>query len=152
MSQTLPLTIRMHESDNVVIANVDVLADFEIEAEGLTTRDNIKAGHKIATQAIAAGQPVRRYGQVIGFASQNLEPGDHVHSHNLEFGDFDRDYAFGAETREVEMVADGEIGSVAAYHYAFMGATPPMAHAEIAKDAAAAMKGDHVDGVLLAGV
>ncbi len=51
-----------------------------------------------------------------------------------------------------EMVADGEIGSVAAYHYAFMGATPPMAHAEIAKDVAAAMKGDHVDGVLLAGV
>ena len=115
MSQTLPLTIRMHESDNVVIANVDVLADFEIVAEGLTTRDNVNAGHKIATTTITAGQPVRRYGQVIGFASQNLEPGDHVHSHNLEFGDFDRDYAFGAETREVEMVADGERATFEGY-------------------------------------
>ncbi|MDP6175232.1 MAG: glycine/sarcosine/betaine reductase selenoprotein B family protein [Rhodospirillales bacterium] len=51
-----------------------------------------------------------------------------------------------------EMARDGEIGSVGAYHYAFMGATPPMAHAEIAKDLAGAMKGDKVDGVLLAGV
>ena len=51
-----------------------------------------------------------------------------------------------------ELVADGTVGSVAANHYAFMGATPPTAHAELAKGLADGMKRDGVDGVLLAGV
>ena len=51
-----------------------------------------------------------------------------------------------------ELVADGTVGSVAADHYAFMGATPPTAHAELAKGMAGDMKRDGVDGVLLAGV
>ncbi len=51
-----------------------------------------------------------------------------------------------------ELVADGTVGSVAADHYAFMGATPPTAHAELAKGLASDMKRDGVDAVLLAGV
>ena len=45
-----------------------------------------------------------------------------------------------------------EIGSVAAYHYAFMGATPPTDQAAVAKDLAGLLKGDNVTGVILAGV
>jgi len=51
-----------------------------------------------------------------------------------------------------EMVADGAVGSLAGYHYAFMGATPPTAHEAVARDLAGLLKGDGVDGVLLAGV
>ncbi len=51
-----------------------------------------------------------------------------------------------------ELVAAGTVGSVAAAHYAFMGATPPTAHAELANGLAGDMKRDGVDGVLLAGV
>ena len=51
-----------------------------------------------------------------------------------------------------ELAADGTVGSVAGYHFAFMGATPPMAHEAVAKEVAATLKGDGTDGVLLAGV
>jgi len=51
-----------------------------------------------------------------------------------------------------ELKVDGKIGEVAGYHYAFMGATPPMAHEAVAKDLAQLLKGDGVDGAVLAGV
>ncbi|MGH8805623.1 MAG: UxaA family hydrolase, partial [Polaromonas sp.] len=63
----------------------------------------IPAGHKVATRSIAAGEPVRRYNQIIGFASKAIAPGEHVHTHNLNMGpdkgDFARDYAFGADVK-----------------------------------------------------
>ena len=52
-------------------------------------------GHKIAVRAIAAGAPVRRYNQIIGIATQDIAPGQHVHTHNLAFVDFARDYEVG---------------------------------------------------------
>ena len=51
-----------------------------------------------------------------------------------------------------ELLADGVIGSIAKYHYAFMGATPPTVLEAVAKDLAAILKQDQVDGVVLAGV
>jgi altronate hydrolase len=47
---------------------------------------------------------VKRYNQVIGFASRDVAPGEHVHLHNLAMGAFDRDYAFGADVKPVERV------------------------------------------------
>ncbi len=47
-----------------------------------------------------------------------------------------------------EVQAQGEIGSVAEYHYAFMGATPPTAQSAVAKDVAGLLKNDNVDGVI----
>src|SRR5690242_7705224 len=40
-------------------------------------------GHKIATRPISAGATVRKYGQVIGAATADIAPGQHVHVHNL---------------------------------------------------------------------
>ncbi|MBT3764857.1 MAG: selenoprotein B glycine/betaine/sarcosine/D-proline reductase [Rhodospirillaceae bacterium] len=51
-----------------------------------------------------------------------------------------------------ELAASGDVGEVADYHYAFMGATPPMAHAAVSKDLAGLLKSDNVTGVILAGV
>ncbi|MFI4927190.1 MAG: UxaA family hydrolase, partial [Burkholderiales bacterium] len=71
--------------------------------EGIAVHGLIPPGHKIATHAIAAGEPVRRYNQIIGFASKPIAAGEHVHTHNLDVGpnggDFARDYAFGADVK-----------------------------------------------------
>jgi altronate dehydratase small subunit len=55
------------------------------EAEGFTTlRQDVPFGHKVCVRDTAAGEPVVKYGQVIGHASSALRVGDHVHVHNVE--------------------------------------------------------------------
>jgi altronate hydrolase len=57
----------------------------------------VAAGHKIAREAIAQGADVRKFGQVIGYATQPIAAGEHVHSHNCAFGAHDQDYQVGAD-------------------------------------------------------
>src|SRR5262245_12048802 len=83
-------TLRLHADDNVVIARQNLTPGTAIPAEGVAVRDAIGPGHKVAVRPIAAGEPVRRYGQIIGFASTDIAPGAHVHVHNLRMGDFTR--------------------------------------------------------------
>lgn len=64
----------------------------------------VPPGHKIATRALRAGDPVRRYNQIIGFASRDIAAGEHVHLNNLEMRAFDRDYAFGVDAKPTEYV------------------------------------------------
>ncbi len=85
-------TIRIHPADNVVIARRQLLGGTLLEEEGVTVIGLIPPGHKVAVQPIAAGAPVRRYNQIIGSAKQAIAAGQHVHSHNLEFSSFARDY------------------------------------------------------------
>ena len=86
--------IRLHPEDDVVIALTQLIGGTALEEEGVIAAGLIPAGHKVATRAIATGEPVRRYGQIIGFAHQAIRAGQHVHTHNLDMGDFTRDYAF----------------------------------------------------------
>jgi altronate hydrolase len=97
MTELHPLTIRLHNSDNVVVARVDIPAGTQITAEQITSRDPISFGHKVAASDIKAGAAVRKYGQIIGFASKNIQAGEHVHTHNIALKAFDRDYAIGAD-------------------------------------------------------
>ena len=100
-------TIRLNNSDNVVVARDDISAGTEIPEEKLTCRDQIPFGHKVAVSAIKSEQAVKKYGQIIGFASKDIQPGEHVHTHNVSMGDFDRDYAYCAEaTPGQEVVAE----------------------------------------------
>ena len=88
-------TIRLNPADDVVLARTAISAGTILANEGhVRVAVAVPAGHKIAVRAVAAGHPVRRYGQIIGFASQPIAAGDHVHVQNLAFGDFARDYAF----------------------------------------------------------
>ena len=93
--------IRLHEADDVVIARAQLMGGTSIE--GVAVRGLIPPGHKLALRPIAAGQPVRRYNQIIGFASQAIAPGEHVHVHNLnmgpEKGNFEREYAIGQDVK-----------------------------------------------------
>jgi altronate hydrolase len=94
-------SIRLHPADDVLIARTQLLGGTVVD--GITLRGLIPPGHKVAARAMATGEPVRRYNQIIGFASQAIAPGEHVHTHNLNMGpdkgDFARDYAFGADLR-----------------------------------------------------
>ncbi|PZQ65182.1 MAG: galactonate dehydratase, partial [Variovorax paradoxus] len=93
--------IRLHPADDVLIARSQLVGGTTVE--NVPVRGLIPAGHKVAVRAIAAGEPVRRYNQIIGFASRPIAPGEHVHTHNLDMGpdkgDFARDYAFGADVK-----------------------------------------------------
>jgi altronate hydrolase len=93
--------IRLHPNDDVVIARSQLVGGSEVE--GVAVKGLVPPGHKVAMRAIAAGAPVRRYNQIIGFASKPIAAGEHVHTHNLwmgpEGGAFERDYAFGADVK-----------------------------------------------------
>lgn len=94
--------LRLNKFDNVGIACTDIRAGSATSMPGIDVRDDIPSGHKVALEPVAEGGAVRRYGQVIGVATCDIEPGQHVHSHNLAMADFERDYAFGADRRSVE--------------------------------------------------
>ena len=93
------LTIRLHPNDDVVIARAQLVGGTQLIDEKVTVTGLVPPGHKVATRAIAKGEPVRRYNQIIGFASRDIAPGEHVHLHNLAMGAFERDYAFGADAQ-----------------------------------------------------
>ena len=90
-------TLRLSPLDDVVIAARPLSAGTRLPDEGIECRQAIPPGHKVAVKAVAVGEPVRRYGQIIGFATAKIQPGDHVHTHNLAFETFERDYAFGED-------------------------------------------------------
>jgi altronate hydrolase len=96
MSAITAPTIRIHPRDNVVIARRQLLGGTALAEEGVTVAGLVPPGHKVATQAIAAGEAVRRYDQIIGHATQAIAPGQHVHVHNLAYADFARHHEPGA--------------------------------------------------------
>lgn len=69
----------------------------------------VPPGHKVALKDVAESGEVRRYGQVIGFATRPISPGQHVHEHNLSVGEgLELDYAFCSEYKPVDFVAEAE--------------------------------------------
>ncbi|MDF0601600.1 altronate dehydratase family protein [Psychromarinibacter sp. C21-152] len=96
--------VRLDPSDNVVTATRALEAGVQVEEA--TTTGLIPSGHKIATRAIAKGDPVRKYAQLIGIAHEDIAAGDHVHTHNLDFVGTDVEYEFGTDQRPVEMVPE----------------------------------------------
>jgi altronate hydrolase len=91
--------IRLHADDDVVISLDQLVAGTHIESENVAVVGLIPPGHKMATRAIEPGAAVRRYGQIIGFASRPIRAGQHVHTHNLAMGDFTRDHAHAIDAR-----------------------------------------------------
>ena len=80
-------TLRLHPDDDVIIALQDLAAGTACNEPEIVTLGAIQAGHKIASRALAAGETVRKYGQVIGIALHPIAPGEQVHSHNLGMTD-----------------------------------------------------------------
>ena len=96
--------IRIHAQDNVVIARQQLLGGTVLASEGVTVSGLVPPGHKVATRDIAQGEPVRRYDQIIGVATQAISAGQHVHTHNLAFSDFARAHLPGADAKPTAYV------------------------------------------------
>jgi arabinonate dehydratase len=102
------LILRLHPEDNVVVALEPLPSGTSVPEEALVCRDAIAAGHKVATTKIEPYASVRKYGQIIGFASRCIDAGELVHVHNVELKDFSRDYAIGADARRTVYAAEGD--------------------------------------------
>ena len=161
MLRETPLYLRLNPADDVVIACRELETGTNLIKEGVVVKERIPAGHKVATRGIAAGQPVRRYNQIIGFATQPIPPGFHVHVHNLEVRDFARDYAYGETYQPTEFVKEPATfqgivrpdGRVATRNYIGILSTVNCS-ATVSKYVADAFRGDaleefpNVDGVV----
>jgi len=104
MLPTKPKTIRLNAADNVVVAIDELAAGTQIPEEDIICRDPIPPGHKLAITGIDHNAPVRKYNQIIGFASRPIAQGEHVHTHNLEIRAFSRDHAIGLDRRPTDYV------------------------------------------------
>lgn len=91
--------IVLHGDDNIAVAARKVPAGTNISGTAipLVTRESIELGHKVSTREIMRGTPVRKFGQIIGFATTDIPPGSWVHTHNVEAGPLSLDYALGAD-------------------------------------------------------
>ncbi len=92
----------LRDDDNVAVAARPIPRGAVLDLQGRSVQvlEPIGMGHKVALSAIAAGDPVRKYGQIIGFASKPIEPGSLVHVSNLRADLFERDYAFAVDHPE----------------------------------------------------
>ena len=93
-------TILLHPSDNVLIARTLIELGAKLDG-GLSSRGQVPSGHKIASRPIAKGDPIRKYNVTIGFASVDIPAGAYVHSHNIEFREYLRDYAYTRDYKPV---------------------------------------------------
>ena len=78
--KTGPRTLRLNNRDNLIVA-IDPV-DKGTSVQGVAATQRIMRGHKMAVEPIAKGQPVLKFGQIIGFASEDIAPGAHIHTHN----------------------------------------------------------------------
>ncbi|GAA4614974.1 altronate dehydratase family protein [Actinoallomurus liliacearum] len=97
----------LHQDDDVALATEDLAAGTPVRA-GLVTRDGVPRGHKVALRDLPAEAQVRKYGQVIGFTTRPVAAGEHVHTHNLGFQMFDREYEHGVAVRPPETLPAAE--------------------------------------------
>ena len=84
--------IVLNKNDNVGVSQFIIPEKTKINGQEISTIDPIPFGHKVCLKPINKGDPIIKYDQIIGFASKNITAGEHVHSHNLEFKEFDREF------------------------------------------------------------
>ena len=98
--------IRLHPKDNVLIAREPLTLGATVNADGtsIKVRAQVPAGHKIAARKIAANEIVLKYDTPIGVATRDIEPGEHVHSHNIALAEFQHQHDFGRDVVPVQYV------------------------------------------------
>jgi len=107
----LEVAIRLHAEDDVAIAKTALQVGTTLDlgsGQHIPVQQFIPSGHKIALRDKSSGESLRRYGQIIGFATQSITSGDHVHTHNLAVKEFDREYVFGVEAHPVNYVPESQ--------------------------------------------
>ncbi|MFT3988764.1 UxaA family hydrolase [Aestuariivirga sp.] len=95
----IPRMLRLSPADNVLVA-IDVVDKGATAPEQVVALDKIMKGHKMASGPIAKDEPIRKFGQIIGFAKKDIARGEWVHEHNTGMHDFARDYAFSKDAKQ----------------------------------------------------
>jgi len=164
-AQIEDVAVWLHARDQVAIAREPLAPGLVLETPSglLTVHQLVPAGHKVAVENVAFGEPIRRYGQVIGFATTSISPGEHVHSHNLGLAPLQHEYAFAVDAQPVDYVSDDQRRTYLGYRRADgrVGTRNYLAvissvncSASVARYVANRFSGDvqrefpHVDGVL----
>ena len=105
------VAVLLAPGDHVAVAKTTLLHGTTLnmpDGSQLKVTQLVPTGHKFALQAIALDEQIRRYGQIIGFATQPIAAGQHVHSQNLAVKEFTREHAFCSEYEPVVMVPEAE--------------------------------------------
>jgi altronate hydrolase len=91
--------VHIHPADNVAVAArpLDTGDLISVGGHSLRVAEPVGMGHKLALARVPIGERVFKYGQTIGFATQAIEPGALVHSHNLAAGGFEREYLYATD-------------------------------------------------------
>jgi altronate hydrolase len=100
--------LRLHADDNVAVAATQAVDKGDLTSEGVVALERIGKGHKMATSPIAAGEAVRKFGQIIGFAKTDISAGAWVHEHNIGMGTLSHDYAFASARRDEKVLPAAE--------------------------------------------
>jgi len=116
-----PPTLVLNGADNIAVA----LANLDVGAptpQGVSIRRRVPRGHKFALEPIDSGAPIRKFGQIIGFAKEDIPAGDWVHEHNCGMGGPDgtltHDYAFAEGAVAPDMVPASQRASFQGYRRA----------------------------------
>ena len=98
--------IRLNSADNVSIALSEISSGTTLPDTNIVTREIIPPGYKIAIDDIPKGDPIKKYNVTIGFAKNDILAGTMLHNHNIEFKEFDRDYAYTKEFKPLELLPE----------------------------------------------
>src|SRR5437868_1422921 len=102
------VAVHLRPSDEVAVAKQSLLPGTVLilpDDSQVRVSQMIPMGHKVALKSIAVNEPVHKYGQIIGFATQEIHPGQHVHTQNVGTGgdgSLTLDYAFSQDYSPVD--------------------------------------------------
>ena len=80
--------LKLSNDDNVAVARKN------LQKGDLGALSQIPFGHKMSTRIILEGEPIIKYGQIIGYAKNNINLGEHIHTHNVDYREVDKNYEF----------------------------------------------------------
>jgi arabinonate dehydratase len=95
--------LRLNAVDNVVVA-ITTVDKGALTSENIVASERIGKGHKMASANVKAGEPVRKFGQIIGFAKADIPAGAWIHEHNIGMGALSHDYAFAQGATQTDIL------------------------------------------------
>ena len=108
MSDPCSAVVRLHPSDSVVVALRELAPGEAVGIGSVLVQRSVPKGHKLAIAPIGKDQPVLKLGQVIGIATCEIAPGEHVHTHNLAFQPSTSDHAIGSGRSNLPKIPEDE--------------------------------------------
>ncbi|HSY87891.1 MAG TPA: altronate dehydratase family protein [Verrucomicrobiae bacterium] len=103
-----PPVLLLNPTDPLVVATRDLAVGEAVGLGDITPSEPIGRGHKLAIKPIESGAPVRKLGQVIGIATKEIAPGQHIHVHNVEFRPSTADHAIGAHRSNMTVLPEDQ--------------------------------------------